>query len=153
MREAMRFQRASRIREGLWDCRKGRPPQPISAHWRARCTFHAGSAVRTALIPLVGIDEVQDIQAEGPQHLVGFLQREEAFALQNVMDMRLGYPGQAGEPSLGDCAAPHALPEFAEETMLQMFEIHKKFPRAISARNRVLGKLPQQALRIVKPCN
>jgi hypothetical protein len=50
-----------------------------------------------ALIPLIGIDEVQDIQAEGAQHLVGFLQREGAFALQNVMDMRLGYPGQAGQ--------------------------------------------------------
>ena len=80
-----------------------------------------------ALIPLVGIDEVQDIHAEGPQHLVGFLQREGAFALQNVMDMRLGYPNQARQAALGDCAAPHALPEFAEETLLKMFEIHKKF--------------------------
>jgi hypothetical protein len=82
-----------------------------------------------ALIPLVGIDEVQDIQAERPQDLVGFLQRKKAFALQNVMDMRLRYPGQAGESPLGDCAAPHALPEVAEETMLQMFEIHEKFPQ------------------------
>jgi hypothetical protein len=83
--------------------------------------------VPIALIPLVGIDEVQEIQAERPQHLVGFLQREEAFALQNVMDMRLGYPNQARQAALGDCAAPHALPEFAEETLLKMFEIHKKF--------------------------
>src|ERR1035441_10813763 len=84
IRAARRFHRASPIREWSRDCRKGRPPQPISAHWRRPCTFHAGSAVRMALIPLVGIDEVQDIQAEGPQHLVGFLQREGAFALQNV---------------------------------------------------------------------
>src|ERR1039458_9046067 len=127
MRAARRFQRASRIREWSRDRRKGRPPQPISAHWRPQCTFHAGSAVPIALIPLVGIDEIQEIQAERPQHLVGFLQREEAFALQNVMDMRLGYPNQAGQATLGDCAAPHALPEFAEETLLKMFEIHKKF--------------------------
>jgi len=85
-----------------------------------------------ALIPLFGFDEVQHIQAEGPQHLVGFLQREEAFAFQNVMDMRLGYPGEAGESSLGDCAAPHALPELAEETTLQTFEIHEWSPRPIS---------------------
>src|ERR1039458_10426509 len=153
MRAARRFHRASRIGEWLWDCRKGRPPQPISAHWRPRCTFHAGSAVRMALIPLIGIDEVQDIQAEGAQHLVGFLQREGAFALQNVMDMRLGYPSQEGQAALGDCAVPYALPEFAEETLLQMLEIHKKFRRAISGGNRVLMKLPQMALRNVKPSN
>jgi hypothetical protein len=36
------------------------------------------------------------------------------------MDMRLRYPGQAGESSLGDGAAPDALPEVAEETVLEM---------------------------------
>jgi hypothetical protein len=82
-----------------------------------------------ALIPLVGIDEVQDVQAEGPQNLVGFLQRKKAFALENVMNMRLRYPHQSGESSLGDCAAPHTFPEFAEQTMLQMFEIHQEFPQ------------------------
>jgi len=95
------------------------------------------------LIPFIGIDEVQDIQAERTQHLIGLLQRKEAFALQNIMDMRLRHPGQAGEAPFGDCAAPYAFPEFTNETMLQMFEIHGKLPlRAISDRNRVLRELP-----------
>ena len=106
-----------------------------------------------ALIPLVGIDEVQQIHAERSQHLVGFCERKEAFALQNVMHMRLGYPGQAGETPLCDCAAPNALPEFAEETMFQVFEIHQEFPRPIAGGNRVLGELSRQVVDTDNPHN
>jgi|ERR1039458_3100084 hypothetical protein len=100
-----------------------------------------------ALIPLIGIDEVQDIHAEVAQDLVGFLQRKEAFALQNVMDMGLGYSDHAGEAPLRDSAAPNAFPEVAEETILQMFESHQKLPRAIAGGNRVLGDSAQRVLR------
>jgi hypothetical protein len=69
------------------------------------------------------------------------------------MDMRLGYPNHARESPLGDCATANAFPEVAQETMLQTFESHQKFPRAISGRNRVLGELPQQVLETRSPYN
>jgi hypothetical protein len=80
-------------------------------------------------------NQIENIQAEAVKHLVGAFQGEEAFSLEDVMQVGLGDPHLPGKTAFGGCAAPHTEAKIVHKPRPQIVEGHRQ---AISLRNRVL---------------
>ena len=64
------------------------------------------------------------------QDSVGGRQRENPFALQDIVDVGLGYAGHPGQAALGDLAVANAFAKVRVETPLELSKIHHAPARA-----------------------
>jgi hypothetical protein len=84
--------------------------------------------VRTRIARRLAGDEVQDVEFEAEENLVGLLEGEDPLALQHIMKMRLGNARMLGQPAFGGLSAAYAAAEVLEKVLLKIVESHGKHP-------------------------
>ena len=61
--------------------------------------------------PFGGFDQIESIQVEMAQNMVGGFDRKGPFSLQNIVNMGLRDANQASECPLGEFSAANTMPE------------------------------------------
>ena len=90
--------------------------------------------MRARFPQLFGRNQIENVQVETAQDLVGAVKGEEPFAFKYVMEVGLGDSDESGEPPFGGFACAHAAAEVVQKANPQIVKGHRK---AISRRNRV----------------
>jgi hypothetical protein len=69
-------------------------------------------------------EEIEEVDLEDAQNDVGGLQRKGAFAVENIMDMRLRKAREERQAALRELARADTLPEMIYEAALELQEVH-----------------------------
>jgi hypothetical protein len=90
-----------------------------------------GSSIPIKLGEITGFDQVEEVDAELMEDLVGHSHREEPFSSEHIMNVRLRNLGEAGEAAFGHFATADAMPYVQDETGMEKGKVHVRLLRKV----------------------